>query len=658
VPNDLIVVGLNSPAVHARSVLGGLPGSTPQLQIGDRYELSVPAGEVDRVLSRLDDSRGVAYAEVPEQVHAASVTPNDLCYVGTCSAENPEPYDEAGCPDTDPGCVLASQGDLATVNASGAWSITTGSPEVTVAVLDTGVDTANPDLSGQVSEGPDVCVTDDSLCAQSTTPTDRNGHGTHVTGTIAATTNNNLGVASLGWNTHVEMIQVLDSEGNGNTADVSTGIYDAVAAGDRVINLSLSNDSCNADPSDCGPDADEEAAIQYAEANNVVVVAAAGNDSSSEPTYPASYPGVLSVAASDNRGAIQSFSQYGSAANIAAPGLDVLSTWIGTTPSTEYAILTGTSMSAPHVAAAAALVIAENPSLSGPQVVHLLESTASPTSGGHAIDGGELNAGAAVQAAQAALSNPASVGTGYDEVGADGSVYPFGASPYFGSLTGTALNKPIVGGAQTPGSLGYWLVASDGGIFSYGDAGYFGSTGSIKLNKPIVGMAATPDGHGYWLVASDGGIFSFGDAAFYGSTGSIKLNKPIVGMAATPDGHGYWLVASDGGVFAFGDAAFYGSTGSIVLNKPIVGMAATPAGQGYWLVASDGGIFSFGDAAFSGSTGSIKLNKPIVGMAATPDGKGYWLTASDGGIFSFGDAPFSGSTGGEAIPANIVGMSA
>jgi hypothetical protein len=623
IPDELIVVGMTSPSVHAGSMLGSLPGSTPKPTVGDRYELRVPEGEVAGVLATLRSSRSVSYAEVPQAVHAAAV-PDDPCYTGSCGpgagpqavtecgsglpsgetsdnptveVQNPEPYDESDS------CVVATQGDLAAVNATGAWAVTTGSSSVTVAVLDTGVDATNPDLAGKVTVGPDVCADDDSGCAADT---DQNGHGTHVTGIVGANTDNGVGIASLGWNTHVEMIQVLDNQGGGNTADVSTGIYDAVAAGARVINLSLSNDSCDDNPNDCGPDPDEQAAVEYAQAHNVVVVAAAGNDGSSEPTYPASYAGVLSVAASNNNGVVQGFSQYGSAANIAAPGLDVLSTW----ENNDYAILTGTSMAAPHVAAAAALVIAADPSLSGPQVVHLLTSTARPTAGGDPIDGGELDAGAAVQAA---ASTPASqVGVGYDEVGADGSVYSFGASPNYGSLTGMTLNRPVVGSTRSPGDLGYWLVASDGGIFAFGDAAFYGSTGSLRLNKPIVAMASTPDGRGYWLVASDGGIFAFGDAAFYGSTGSLRLNKPIVGMASTPDGRGYWLVASDGGIFAFGDASFHGSTGSLVLNEPVVAMTATSDGRGYSLEASDGGIFAFGDATYEGSTGAQKIPAPIV----------------------------------------------
>ncbi len=244
---------------------------------------------------------------------------------------------------------------------------------------------------------------------------------------------------------------------------------------------------------------------------------------------------------------------------------------------------------------------------------------------------------------------------GYYQVNAGGKVAHYGDAAFYGDLSGTALNNPIVGIAQSGSDGGYWLVASDGGIFNFGSAGFFGSAGGIHLNKPIVGIAPTVDNEGYWLVATDGGIFSYGDATFYGSTGSIHLNQPIVGMAATPDGRGYWLVASDGGIFSYGDATFYGSTGSIHLNKPVVGMAATPDGKGYWLVASDGGIFAYGDATFYGSTGAIHLNQPIVAMAATPTGKGYWFTAADGGLFNYGDAAFLGSAAGQGF-GTVVGM--
>jgi len=196
----------------------------------------------------------------------------------------------------------------------------------------------------------------------------------------------------------------------------------------------------------------------------------------------------------------------------------------------------------------------------------------------------------------------------------------------------------IVASASGP-SGGYWLAATDGGIFAFGDAPFFGSMGGTPLNRPVVGMAATRDGGGYWLVASDGGIFAFGDAAFSGSMGGTPLNRPVVGMAATADGHGYWLVASDGGVFAFGDAAFQGSTGALTLASPVVGMAVDAATGGYRMVAADGGVFCF-DAPFAGSAVGL-VGRAVVSL--DDGGTGYRVVSSDGGVFAFGGAPFLGA---------------
>ena len=641
-PVETVVVQMADTSAHAAAaVVSGLPGTAAVVAPQHRYLLRVPASEVPGVLARLRSDRRVSRASVAQAVHATS-TPNDPCYAASCLAA-----DEAGTLNP----TATDRPYLNAIGAPQAWAVTHGDG-VTVAVLDSGVDTNHPDLAKKVVSTVDVCG-----CAPPGGG-DGLGHGTHVTGILAANTDNGKGVASLGWGVKVEMFRVLDSQGIGNTADVATAIYEAVAAHVRVISMSLSNSACSVNASDCGPDPDEAAAVEYALAHNVVVVAAAGNDGVNSPTYPAGYPGVLSVAATDNNGAVQFFSQWGSAANIAAPGSQIVSTWPSNLcafgqPQPCYDILSGTSMAAPQVAAAAALMIAHKPALSGPQITELLESTARPTHGGNPINGGLLN----VPAALAAESKPPpDVYNGYDAVGSDGSVYSFGSTLFLGDLAGHPLNRPVVGIALRNDGLGYWLDATDGGVFTFGGAGFYGSAGAVRLAKPVVGMAATPDGRGYWLVASDGGIFTFGDAGFYGSAGAVRLAKPVVGMAATPDGRGYWLVASDGGIFTFGDASFFGSAAAVRLAKPVVGMAATPGGRGYWLVASDGGIFTFGNAGFHGSTGGIRLAKPVVGMTVTPTGRGYWLAASDGGIFSFGDARFWGSTGGGPIPGAITGV--
>jgi hypothetical protein len=496
-----------------------------------------------------------------------------------------------------------------------------------VAVVDTDVDAGQPDLAGKVVVGQNF--------SGDSTP-DPEGHGTAVAGIISAQPDNGIGIAGLGWSTRVLSVRVLDSQGAGLASSIAQGIrYAADYPGVRVINLSLQQDA-----NDAGRVSTELSdAISYALQRGVVMVSAAGNQARTEPSYPASFPGVISVGAVDSADQTASFSNRGTWVDIAAPGVGVLTV----SPGCDcWVAPDGTSFATPFVSAAAALLLSVNPGMTPAQVAARLESTADLVPGsGVDVKSGRLNVGRAVSLiapAEAPADDPAPAGA---------------VEPQSEALSGNTVSSPSPGPVRS--GPGYWLVASDGGVFSYGAAEYRGSTGALELNQPIVGMAGTPSGAGYWLVASDGGIFSFGDAAFYGSTGGMTLNRPIVGMTATPSGRGYWLVASDGGIFAFGDAPFYGSTGNLDLNRPIVGVAATPSGRGYWLVASDGGIFAFGDARFYGSTGAIRLNKPIVSLAASPTGRGYWLLASDGGIFGFGDAGYFGSAAGRAT-ADVVGM--
>ena len=575
VVTEQLVLQLSASAEpYAASVLGHLPGNVPQLLPGRRWTTDLPTVEAADVVAALTGSAAVDYVSPVEAVHSSGVVPDNPCYAGACGPTSPVKVEN---PSAGRGATIVhpdGQSDLWAVNAPQAWGITHGSPEVLVAVLDTGVDLSHVQLAGKVALGPDVCADDRPLCAS---PGDNNGHGTFVAGLIAAGTDDGVGIASLGWDTRALDIKVLDDQGNGDTMDEATGIYDAVAAGARVINLSLTNEPCSAGPSDCGPDPDSETAVEYAIAHGVVVVSAAGNFDSREPVYPASYPGVLSVAAGTDQalvnpsggGAYLDFSEYGNAANIAAPGIDVLSTW----DDGNYAVESGTSMAAPHVAAAAALVIAADPALSGPQVTTLLRQTASPLGAGSSpIDGGFLNAGAAVQAA-ASHRLPRAL-DGYQLIGSNGSVYNSGVDSAQGSLAGDHLVRPVVGGAERFDGLGYWLVASDGGVFAFGDAHFFGSTGKSHLNKPIVAMAATPDGLGYWLVASDGGVFAFGDAHFYGGEAAGKAAATIVGIAPGPYGRGYWLAGPGGQVYDFGSARYEVPLSPGAPSAPIVAISS------------------------------------------------------------------------------------
>ncbi len=221
-----------------------------------------------------------------------------------------------------------------------------------------------------------------------------------------------------------------------------------------------------------------------------------------------------------------------------------------------------------------------------------------------------------------------------------GTIGLAGLIAFGGSATVSALSSastPTVSGSVP--AVGYHLAAADGGVFNFGASGFYGSTysdgltgltGSHPLNAPIVGIAEMATGKGYWMVAADGGVFNFGKAAFYGSTytlgltgltGNHPLGSPVVGIAPTPDGKGYWLVTKAGHVYGFGDASFHGDAysdgltglaGSHPLNAPIVGIQSTPDGKGYWLVAADGGVFNFGSAPYEGSDASIHLVKPVV----------------------------------------------
>ena len=562
----------------------------------------VPAGRGPATVSRLrrdPDVRSVIVERL--SFHEADV-PNDPCLT-TCGG--------------------VTQWAPAKIHAFDAWSVTHGSPTVRVAVLDTGV-SGTGDLTGKVDLGGNY--------SDSSTTNDVRGHGTHVAGIIAADTGNGVDVAGIGYLTRVLSIKVLGDDGTGFPDAIASGIDEAIAAHVQVLNLSLAGND------DGGVVGD---AISRAERAGVLVVAAAGNELSTEPDFPASHPGVIGVAASGQDDRLPaSFSRRGTWVDAEAPGVGIVST----VPSGR-GVASGTSMAAAHVSGVAALVFGASPGITAAAVrARLGRGAADVVGSGTDSSWGRIDALGALQPPRPA----------YRLLAGDGGVFTYG-TPFLGADPEPSSTAPeVVGSAGAPSGRGYWIVRANGAITGFGDAPFTGDLLGLRLNRPIVGLTPTALGAGYWVVASDGGVFSFGDAEFHGSTGSLSLNKPIVGMAPTPGGHGYWLVASDGGVFAFGDAGFFGSTGSFVLNKPVVGMSPSPTGRGYWLVASDGGIFAFGDAAFYGSTGSLHLNRPVVGMAASP--AGYWLVASDGGIFAYGDAAFLGSTGGMRLDQPIVGM--
>jgi thermitase len=236
------------------------------------------------------------------------------------------------------------------------WGISKGNGNVIIAVLDTGVDLNHPDLKGRLVDGLNIVQPEQF-------PIDDVGHGTHVTGVISATVNNLEGVAGMTWYDKVMPIKVLDASGAGTTYSVAQGIIWATDHGAKVINMSLGNYAQAEFLHD---------AIRYAFDRDVVLIAASGNDNTRQPGYPAAYPEVFAVAATDQQLNRAPFSNYGNYIDVAAPGVSIASTY----PDNQYAALSGTSMASPHVAALAALIRSVNPLLNNQEVMNIMRDTA------------------------------------------------------------------------------------------------------------------------------------------------------------------------------------------------------------------------------------------------------------------------------------------
>ncbi|TKB91731.1 MAG: hypothetical protein E8D41_09640 [Nitrospira sp.] len=316
---------------------------------------------VNRAMEQVRQVAGVQYVE-----------PN--CYRETCAIPNDPDF--------------PSQWGLAKINAPAAWDRTTGSPNIVVAVIDTGVDLDHPELGPLLVPGFDMVDLganptpppgfrfEGDFQGRDNVPQDEVGHGTHVAGTIACLSNNTRSVAGVTWQCRLMPVKVLtrivnianpsDVRGTGSAADIAAGIRWAVDHGARVLNLSLGGTT------DTQVERD---AIAYAIARGAVVCAAMGNRGLGGPTsFPAAYPDVVAVGAIDATDLRANFSQVGPHIDIVGPGVDILSTvWNDSTTR-----MSGTSMATPHVAGVAALVLSCNSSLTGAQVADILRQTARP----------------------------------------------------------------------------------------------------------------------------------------------------------------------------------------------------------------------------------------------------------------------------------------
>lgn len=238
------------------------------------------------------------------------------------------------------------------INVYEAWKISTGSKDVKIAVLDTGIDHTHQSLKALVDTNLGK-----SFVGGDTT--DRNGHGTHVAGTIAST-GNVSGVMQIAT---LIPVKVLNDSGSGNLYSMQQGILYAAQINADVVNMSVGGG---------GYSKSFDSTCKTAASKGTIIVAAAGNSGRGTLSYPAAYNSVISVGAVDSNGNRASFSQYGQGLDVMAPGVNIYSTY----PNNSYKFMTGTSMACPHVAGLVGLIKSINKSISFDEVMAILSTTA------------------------------------------------------------------------------------------------------------------------------------------------------------------------------------------------------------------------------------------------------------------------------------------
>ncbi len=429
-PNDLLVkLNEHMPVRHAEAAVRG-EGANEVISFKRPRKLAAspidhwrlvkfaPGVDIEKVRARLLKNPHIEQVEYNYKV-SISLTPNDPMYPQLWGLNN---IGQTG------GTVDAD------IDAPEAWDVQTGSQDVVVAVIDTGVDYNHPDLAANMwtnpGEIPGNGIDDDGngfiddvhgydFVNNDGDPMDDFGHGTHVAGTIAAVGNNGIGVAGVAWRARIMAVKFLDASGSGFTGGAINAVLYAASMGAKVMSNSWGGGGFSQALND---------AIATADMAGALFVAAAGNSNSNNdvtPNYPSNYdvPNVLAVAATDHNDAKASFSSYGATTvDLGAPGVNILSTVpaAGNTCCSDpsgYKLLSGTSMATPHVSGAAALVFAQFPGITHHQVKDRLMSSAEPVPSmqGITVTGGRLNVAAAFEndtIPPAAVTDLAVVNTG------------------------------------------------------------------------------------------------------------------------------------------------------------------------------------------------------------------------------------------------------
>jgi serine protease len=355
---------------------------------------------VEEAIEQAKSDPRVEYAEPNYLLYASDTTPNDTYFTRLWGMLNPA-------------CPACDNGSRADIGATRAWDITTGSDDLVVGVIDTGIDLSHPDLAPNAWVNPREVdgnnVDDDgngyvddvngwnffSDSKEVYKERSEDLHGTHVAGTIGAAGNNATGVAGVAWHVKLMSLKFLGGkDGKGSTGNAIEAINYAIDQKQRGVNIRVLNASWGGG----GNSAALREAVAAAGEAGIVFVCAAGNDGEDGDAadhFPSGYARELSscvsVAAIDSQDNLASFSNYGhSTVSVAAPGYQILST----VPGGGYSSLSGTSMASPHVAGVVALLLSKEPSLTPAEVKQRIITTAEPIPAlvSKAVSSGRVNA--------------------------------------------------------------------------------------------------------------------------------------------------------------------------------------------------------------------------------------------------------------------------
>jgi len=574
----------------ARSV-----GALDQGSLGARtHKLRVIPGAVDAAVSALKRQALVAYAE-PNYILHASTLPNDPGFGQLWSLNNT-------------GQTVDGTAGLAgaDINATQAWSVSTGSKAIVVGVADSGIDYTHPDLAPNVYSstvaiaGCPVGTHGYNAIASTCDPMDDNNHGTHVAGTIGAAGNNALGVTGVNWNVSLMGLKFLDSTGSGTMANAISAIDFAVQAKLAGVNVRVLNASW-------GGQAFSQALldeINKAGANDILFVAAAGNSSSNNdatPTYPANFGAAneIAVAATDQKDNLASFSNYGAnTVDLGAPGANILSTVIGS----AYAYASGTSMATPHVSGAAALILSTTPmSVSQLKSAVLKSIDADPALAGKTRTGGRLNICKRVPGCGAFLSTAPSSLT----FGTPGGTNP---APQNLTLQNTGTAEMTWTASVSTGGTGNWLVVSP-------SSGSLLASGAASLRVAVQASALTPGSYPGSITVNGG------HAA--GSPASIPVSLTVTTPSLQVSPLVLNFSVGVGGARPPAQSATVANQGAATLNWSIT-TAAT--GGGNWLTVSP----AAGTSA-SGTSTQVSVGVNPAGLAPGSYRGTLSVMSSDGG---------------------------